>query len=81
MGKLANLSGFELELADPPYQISIPPKKFTRLYVLHWLVFEPEVILREALIYSVLPAWGRMPQHEQRHKSLIRERHRGRVPR
>jgi hypothetical protein len=36
---------------------------------------------RKALIYSVLPAWGRMPQHEQKRKSLIRESHRGRVPR
>ena len=36
---------------------------------------------RETLIYSAFPAWGRMPQHEQRRKSLICESYRGRVPR
>ncbi|MGC9008120.1 MAG: hypothetical protein ACP5IY_03450, partial [Halothiobacillaceae bacterium] len=37
--------------------------------------------LRETLNNSAFPVWGRMPQREQRRKSLIRGVRRGHAPR
>ncbi|MGB9670290.1 MAG: hypothetical protein ACPLXR_03915, partial [Halothiobacillaceae bacterium] len=41
----------------------------------------PKDRVKETLNHSAFPVWGRTPQREQRHKSLIRGIRRGHAPR
>ncbi|MCK9247211.1 MAG: hypothetical protein M0P11_09720, partial [Anaerolineaceae bacterium] len=58
MGKLANLSGFELELADPPYQISIPPKNYRPPSAPIIRIFNWQWITLQLLVTSKNPHLG-----------------------